>query len=81
MLDDKKILFLGDSICRHYFEYSEEYLKQREIEAITPEKWVTVQWQQGRLTDGLLQNAGIVIYLETVCVMPNTFISILDSTT
>ena len=50
-MDDKKVLFLGDSICRHYFAYSEEYLKNENIEAITPEKWVSVQWKQARTID------------------------------
>ena len=51
-MDDKKVLFLGDSICRHYFEHAENYLKQHEIEAITPERWVTVQWKQARTVNG-----------------------------
>ena len=50
-MDDKKVLFLGDSICRHYFEHSEKYLKNKNITAITPEKWVTVQWKQARTVD------------------------------
>lgn len=50
-MDDKKVLFLGDSICRHYFEHSEKYLDNKGITAITPEKWVTVQWKQARTVD------------------------------
>jgi hypothetical protein len=50
-MDDKKILFLGDSICRHYFEYAEDYLREHGLSAKTPEKWVTVQWKQARTVD------------------------------
>tara|TARA_B100002019_G_scaffold293440_1_gene321076 strand:+ start:1518 stop:2147 length:630 start_codon:yes stop_codon:yes gene_type:complete len=56
MLDDKKVLFLGDSICRHYFEYTESHLKDNSIEAITPERWVTVQWKQQRTIDTWFAN-------------------------
>ena len=37
-IDDKYILFLGDSIARHYYDYANDYLKKINIRSITPEK-------------------------------------------
>jgi len=51
-IDDKYILFLGDSIARHYYDYANDYLKKINIRSITPEKWVSVQWKQARTVDG-----------------------------
>lgn len=45
---DKKVLFCGDSITRHYFQYAESYLDENEVQAIIPEKWVSCQWKQLR---------------------------------
>lgn len=44
----EKVMFLGDSITRHYFQYAEAYLKRHNIEAVIPEKWVACQWKQER---------------------------------
>jgi hypothetical protein len=53
MEDEKeKIMFLGDSITRHYFTYAKAYLLNHNIEAIIPEKWVSCQWKQERYYKG-----------------------------
>lgn len=53
MGDEKeKIMFLGDSITRHYFTYAKAYLLNHNIEAIIPEKWVSCQWKQERYYKG-----------------------------
>ena len=44
-----KVLFLGDSICRHYFPFASEFLEQNsEIEGVLPDKWTSCQWKQVR---------------------------------
>ena len=44
-----KVLFLGDSICRHYFPFASEFLEQNsEIEGVIPDKWTSCQWKQIR---------------------------------
>ena len=43
-----KVLFLGDSITRHYFPYAKDYMCKYAVEAIIPEKWVSCQWKQIR---------------------------------
>jgi len=53
MEDEKeKIMFLGDSITRHYFTFAKAYLLNHNIEAIIPEKWVSCQWKQERYFKG-----------------------------
>ena len=49
---DKKVLFCGDSITRHYFPYTEEYLAEHEVQGIIPEKWTSCQWKQLRYMKG-----------------------------
>ena len=48
-----KVLFLGDSICRHYFPYAAAYLEENsDIEAVIPDKWTSCQWKQIRYIKG-----------------------------
>ena len=45
---DEKVLFLGDSITRHYFPFAEEYLAKHDVQGVIPDKWVSCQWKQMR---------------------------------
>jgi hypothetical protein len=48
------VLFLGDSITRHYYPYAEGVLGESNIEGHLPDKWVSCQWKQMRMIDSLL---------------------------
>ena len=69
-MSEEKVLFLGDSITRHYFPYAEEYLAQYDVEGILPDKWVSCQWKQMRLIGHMLQGkrryGGRKVKAETV---------------
>jgi hypothetical protein len=54
-MENEKVLFLGDSITRHYAPYTEAMLASHQIEAVVPDKWVSCQWKQVRLIGQLLQ--------------------------
>ena len=69
-MENEKVLFLGDSITRHYLPYATEFLSKSNIEAVEPEKWVSCQWKQMRMIGQLLQGkrkyGGRKVKAETV---------------
>ena len=69
-MSDEKVLILGDSIARHYFPFTEEYLAQHGVEGVLPTKWVACQWKQMRTIKQLLQGrrqyGGRKVKAETV---------------
>jgi hypothetical protein len=69
-MSDEKVLILGDSIARHYFPFTEEFLAQHDVEGVLPTKWVSCQWKQMRTITQLLQGrrkyGGRKVKAETV---------------
>lgn len=49
--NENMVLIIGDSIARHYYPYAEEYLKNKNVEAVTSTKWVSCQWKQMRFLE------------------------------
>ena len=50
-LNEKMVVFAGDSITRHYFVYAENYLRERGVTAVLPTKWTSCQWKQLRFLE------------------------------
>lgn len=51
-----QVLFLGDSITRHYFECVKSKLDEYEITSHLPVKWTSQQWKQMRYINRNLTN-------------------------
>jgi hypothetical protein len=51
-----QVLFLGDSITRHYFECVKRKLDEYEITSHLPVKWTSQQWKQMRYINRNLTN-------------------------
>ena len=49
--NENMVLVIGDSIARHYYPFTEEYLSENNVEAVTSVKWVSCQWKQLRFLD------------------------------
>lgn len=48
---NENIVFLGDSICRHYFPFLKDRLTEHGVNAEIPGKMVSQQWKQMRYID------------------------------
>lgn len=56
MNDDQQILFLGDSITRHYFKCVKNKLKAHQVNAYIPTKWTSQHNKQMRYIGRNLSN-------------------------
>lgn len=54
-MENEIVLFLGDSITRHYYPFAEKILSEANVEGYLPDKWVSCQWKQMRQIGGLLE--------------------------
>jgi hypothetical protein len=50
-LNKKMVVFVGDSITRHYFMYAANYLREHGVEGVIPDKWTSCQWKQLRFLE------------------------------
>ena len=53
-MENEIVLFLGDSITRHYYPFAEKKLSEANVEGHLPDKWVSCQWKQMRMIEALL---------------------------
>ena len=69
-MENEIVLFLGDSITRHYYPFVENKLSQSSVGGYLPDKWVSCQWKQMRMIGSLLQGkrkyGGRKVNAETV---------------
>ena len=69
-MEKEIVLFLGDSITRHYYPFAEAKLSESNIDGYLPDKWVSCQWKQLRMIGSLLQGkrkyGGRKVKAETV---------------
>lgn len=69
MSSEKHILFLGDSITRHYYENVKAELQKHELVSHIPHKWVSQQNKQTRYIRRNLQNrkhSGPIMTMDAV---------------
>jgi len=69
-METEIVLFLGDSITRHYYPFAGKTLSESNVSGYLPEKWVSCQWKQVRMLGSLLQGkrkyGGRKVKAETV---------------
>ena len=69
-MENEIVLFLGDSITRHYYPFAENKLSESSVGGYLPDKWVSCQWKQIRMIGSLLQGkrkyGGRKVKAETV---------------
>jgi len=53
-MENEIVLFLGDSVTRHYYPFAEKKLSEANVEGHLPDKWVSCQWKQMRMIEALL---------------------------
>ena len=69
-MENEIVLFLGDSITRHYYPFADNKLSESNVKGYLPDKWVSCQWKQMRMIGSLLQGkrkyGGRKVKAETV---------------